>query len=384
MTIPHDLLSETPSQSAIHAVTWFRSAFNPLPSHSDANKTAHWIIEALAPADGPRLKPDKGRVAYVVPTLLRVAPYVGKTAEKHPGRAGQQRSTSHVIAGSWFALDLDQLDDQAWQAIQQRLLDSDVLFCAYSSWSYGLKPGIRVRILLFMDQALAPLEWKQAWVVLNQHLFNSQLDKQTGHLAQQAGVWATHPDRAAQAFRLINGSKLLSADRLLAVSTPPRRQQSRPPVRYRVNPFAAGLYTPTTPERIQDALAWLNANDYQIWLEVGLGLKAAVMLGNLNENTALTLWLAFSDQAGDQAKSQNADSRYSPETLWDRLQPDVAPPEALLGKLFAMAREVALSHIRNAVDQGITDPISEQAAAYLGRYHRKAFDELASALEPAA
>lgn len=368
------LLSSTTPSARIFAVTFFRGPFATIPSTEEAGLTASQIIDRTAPEDGPLLAEDKARVPYFVACALKVAPFVGKTAERYPGQSGKQRSASHVTAGAWFAFDLDGITPEDKARILGRLEASGALFCAYSTYSHGKTPDeVRMRVLLFIDRALEPLPWADVWHVLNRVFFDGLADVATAKLSQQAGVWATHPEREGAAFRVMNRGALLSADALLAL-VPPKAERPQ-----RVRPKASGA---ALAGRYADALVMTGAESFAPWMTGLSALKAAVLLGELPEDDAAGLWFAFSESGSDAAKAHNDDKRYDPAHLWETWEPTAAPAEGLVGKLFANARDAALSACRADVarvghltDEGL------RAARYLAKYHPRAFDELTSEVQ---
>lgn len=368
------LLSSTAPSARIFAVTFFRGPFATIPSAEYAGQTASQIIDMIAPEDGLRLAEDKAHVPYFGPCLLKDAPYVGKTAERNPGQSGKQRSASHVTAGAWFAFDLDGITHEDKARILGRLVASGVLFCAYSTYSHGKNPDeVRMRVLLFMDRALEPQQWADVWHVLNRVFFDGLADVATAKLSQQAGVWATHPAREGASFRVMNRGALLSADALLAL-VPPKAERPQ-----RVRPKVSGA---ALNGRYADALAMIGADKFAPWMTGLSALKAGVMLGELPEDDAAGLWFAFSDSGSDAAKAHNDDKRYDPAHLWESWEPTAAPAEGLVGKLFASARDAALSACRADVarvghltDEGLN------AARYLAKYHPRAFDELTTEVQ---
>jgi hypothetical protein len=369
------LLSTLGTDVAIHDSAWLRNTYDPLPFKQECGLTADEIIQGRAPEAGPKLVRDKSNVPYFVVTRLKSAPFVAKTALKFPGQSGPQRSASHVVAGSWFAFDLDGLTGDQWSQILAGLDASGAKFCAYSSYSHGAegKPGVRCRVLMFVDRTLAPMEWKRTWGVVNKELFEGRVDKQTGHLAQQAGVWATHPDRADRAFRVERDGALLSAKALLALAPAAPPRATAPSGRYKNSALSCGL---AASARVVAALAWLNPSDYETWLNVALALKAGTLLGNLSDTAGRDLWLAFSARAGEDAKARNDDSRYDPTVLWDQLEPSAAPREALYAGLLGRARDAAVRVVNDAIRQNRTTEQAMQAAEYLGRYHPALSQEL--------
>lgn len=368
------LLSSTAPSEQTFAVTFFRGPFATIPSTGEAGLTASQIIDRAAPEDGPMLAEDKAHVPYFVPCMLKVAPFVGKTAERYPGQSGKQRSASHVTAGAWFASDLDGITPENKARILGRLVASGVLFCAYSTYSHGTNPDeVRMRVLLFLDRALEPLQWADVWHVLNRVFFDGLADVATAKLSQQAGVWATHPARERAAFRVMNRGALLSADALLAL-VPPKAERPR-----RVRPKVSGA---AMTGRYADALAMIGADKFAPWMTGLSALKAAALLGELPEDDAAGLWFAFSESGSDTAKAHNDDKRYDPAHLWETWEPTAAPAEGLVGKLFASARDAALSACRGEVARvGHLTAEGIRAARYLAKYHPRAFDELTTEVQ---
>ncbi|MFZ1539316.1 MAG: hypothetical protein WAT23_18290 [Chromatiaceae bacterium] len=363
----------------IHHIAWLPGQYSTLPSCVDRDRSASWIIDAVADEGGPRLVEEKGRVTYFLTTPLRIAPYVGKTAAKFPlGAQGQMRSASHVLAGTWLAFDLDGLTEAIWSAILDRLQASEAKFCSYTTWSFGLasKPGIRVRTLLFLDRGLAPQDWTRAWQVINAHYFEGLADPKTQYLHQQAGVWATTADRAPQSFRIVGGTHLLAADVLLAAA-PPLKPKSLVPSRSWCGLTVPGKDNTTVLAQTRLALQWLDANDYNTWTGRALaGLKALVARQDLSGDTARSLWLMWSASASEVARAHNDDSRYNPENMWDRWVPTAAPPDGLAGSFYAAARDNARGLVESELGQGHLSACGEQAARYLAVYHYRMFQEM--------
>lgn len=364
-----DIRSNAAVSAPLCAVAFFRSAFAAIPSSEEDNLSAWRVIEMIAPADGPRIVDDKASGPYFVLCPLKVAPFVGKTAERFPGQSGKQRSASHVTAGSAFAFDLDGLTPAQWGRVQERLEADRIMFSAYSTYSHGKNPNeVRARVLLFMDRALDPVQWAGVWHVLNGMLFDGLADPATAKLSQQAGVWMAHPERVGHAFRIAQHGALLSADALVAL-IPPKVEKPK----YKTRVLSKGAQV----ERFGDALRMAGAEQYAHWM-IGLAaLKGAVILGQLSDEDGAALWWTFTDSASAEAQAENEDSRFDPEALWARWTPSLAPAEALVAKLFAGARDVAVAHVRDEMEQrGELSECGLAAARYLAQYHARAFDEL--------
>jgi hypothetical protein len=374
----YPFLSNLRPGARIHTIAWFRGEFSTLPSCIDIGLSPSQINDAVADDSGPTICEDKAKILYFLATDLRVDLYSGKTATRFPpGARGQMRSAAHVIAGSWFAIDLDELTAAIWAAILKKLQAAGLRFCAYSTWSYGLpaKPGIRVRVLLYMDRALAPADWHRAWHVLNQHFFAGLADPKTRYLYQQAGIWATSADRAHLAFRHVGGSHLLSADSLLAAAPSPP-PQALVPSRGWAGLTTIGKDNPNVLAQVAQTLYWLDANAYDQWTRTLAGLKALVARSDLSPDTARTLWLRWSASASAAAQTHNDDPRYAPEALWDRWTPTTAPPEALAATLFALARDHAQAVFTAELSQGQLSPHGLQAGRYLATFHRRLYQKL--------
>lgn len=368
------LKSSAPAGARVFDIAFLPGAFATIPSTEETGLSASQIMDRTAHEDGPLIAEEKGRIPYYVPCLLKVAPYVGKTAERYPGQSGKQRSGAHMTAGAWFAFDLDGIPHEARARILDRLEAAGVVFCAHSTYSHGKNPDeVRMRVLLFMDRALEPVQWADVWHVLNGLFLEGLADPQTAKLSQQAGVWATHPARVKQAFRIVRPGALLSADALLAIVPPKPERRAY---------VAPKLSEAAQVQKYAAATGVLDANDYHAWM-VGLGgLKGAVLLGELSDEDGAALWFVFSESADESAKANNDDARFDPERMWSDWVPSAAPAAALVGKLFATAKDAALMTCRTEIEQaGHLSDKGTAAARYLATYHRRAFEELTSEVQ---
>lgn len=381
MMIDATHLLSTGKKARIYSLSWFRGPFDATPTNIETGLTVQQIIDRVAPYNEPVITDRKDRLPYLVTCALQGAELVGKTREKAlaAGRTtvGVMRSSSHVSESAWGAYDLDNLTAEQLARVIDNLERARVLYVVYSTFSHGVQPeSFRVRVLLFMDRAVTPNEWRQCWGVVNNALLEGLADPQTGKLSQQAGVWAVHPERIKSAFRSYKDGALLSADALLAL-VPPKPET--PHRAFRTVPDGKQV------ERYADALGMLDASSYSPWM-VGLGsLKGAVIEGELTDDEAAALWFQFSDSAGVDAQAHNADPRYNPEHLWVHWNPTAAPAAALKGRLFGAARNAASERCRadhkahgRLTAEGLT------AAQYLARYHRGVFNELQQSIGRAA
>ena len=370
----NSLISDKPTNVAIYAITQFPSAYSTLPSYEAHGQTSRQITETVAPSTGPYHVTDKAKAVYSVTCLLCMAGYVGKTAERFPpGAQGKMRSGAHMTESAWFAFDLDKLTWGQYGVVQTKLESSKAVFCIYTTHSHGSDPReVRVRVLLFMDRALSPAEWAAAWHVANRELLDSKADLATARVSQQAGVWATSPERAAQAFRVDGGTRLLSADALIARVPPKPARAACTGAEFGSNEWSLTDWV----ARVKDALGMFGPADYPGWIKALCGLKGCVIAGHLSSADARALWLSISESASAEAKARNDDPRYNPESMWDRWTPSSAPAEALVGALFGHARDVALAQVRGELGLTALTERGEAAARYLAQYHWAAFKTL--------
>lgn len=367
-----DLKSTVGADATIHSISWLRGPFDPIPTNIEQGLTHRQIIDRIAPAGEPVITDRKDRLNYFVPCALQSAELVGKTRDKSIA-AGQKtigvmRSSGHVAPSSWLAFDLDGLTSEQFEHIRDNLDSAGVTCLAYSTFSHGARPGeFRVRVVVFLDRAVPPVEWSGCWRVLNELLLCGLADPQTGKLAQQAGVWAVHPERLEHAFRFYKTGALISADTLLALV--PKKPEPRPRALRKVP-------TGQQVDRYTNALEMLDAGEYSQWM-LGLGgLRGAVVVGDLTDDEGAALWFQFSDSGGAETQEHNADGRYSPENLWT-WTPTAAPAPAMVGRLFGAARDAALSKCKaDHKAQGRLTDDGLRAAWYLATYHHKAFVEL--------
>lgn len=365
------LTSEQTSDLAIYAVSLFPSLTKTRPSAEHVGIDATEAVEIISPASGPVIRTDKRNAPFFVPTALREAPFTGKTAERYPGQSGKQRSAKHVIAGAMLVLDVDHaLKDEA-DLMLATLDASGLRYAAFSTHSHGKHSReTRMRIVLFLDQALSPDDYPRAWRVLNHALCAGEADVESRHLYQAQGVWSAAPERADQAFRRVGGQRYLSTDAVLS-QAPTDSQRTyhgpRAPVGVEPNAWKEG--------QLIDAVIQLSPlNDYETWIATLAGIHGGVEVGYLDETTGRNLWLEASSWADEPHQQQNGDSRYSPERLWD--QTFSAPAEARVGALFGRARDHALATVKREIHtQGFTTE-GDAGCQYLARYHRKALNTL--------
>lgn len=344
----------------------FSGQLRTLPEYTEHSITAEALAGVVCPKL-PFVTADKAHAPYALPCTLREALLVGKTLERAKERGaslfGVMRSASHVTEGRWIKLDLDGIGKDETRALLERLDGEKLGYLLYSTWSHGAKPRNRLRLILFLDVALPPTNYKRASRGAALWLMGQSLDSSEGGLHQLAGVFMCSPDRKDKAFRLveIGGDRhCVSAAALMALA--PEPVKSKPMSR-------VALPIPTN-SRIGSALRWIDANQTSTWVSIGMALKA---LSPEFGDDALAHWLAFSDSADDEAKGNNNDDRYNPLTMWGSFAP-VMPAEAALGQIMAMARDSVTEALRDALQGGVESgelgADGHEAIVYLEKNHR--------------
>jgi len=365
-------------RSEMRLVDWrgdlsvFSRQLRTIPEYSEQSIPAGSLAGVVCPKL-PFVTADKAYAPYALPCTLREALLVGKTLERAKARGaslfGVMRSASHVTDGRWIKLDLDGIGKDETRALLEKLDSEKLGYLLFSTWSHGAKPRNRLRLVLFLDVALSPTDYKRASHGAALWLMGQSLDPSEGGLHQLAGVFMCSPDRKAKAFRLVQiGADrfCVSADALLALVQEPLKSE-----------VMRGVAVPiVTKSRIGNALRWIDANQTSTWVSVGMALKA---LEPEFGDDALAHWLAFSDSADDEAKDNNDDDRYNPLTMWGAFAP-VMPAEAALGQIMAMARDSVTDALKDSLqsggESGELGAVGREAYVYLRQYHSRALDEL--------
>ena len=343
-------------------VSVFSGQLLTMPEYTEQNVTAVTLTGVICPKL-PFVTADKAHAPYALPCTLREALLVGKTLERAKKRGaslfGVMRSASHVTEGRWIKLDLDGIGKDETRALLEKLDNKKLGYLLFSTWSHGAKPRNRLRLVLFLDAALSPTEYKRASQGAALWLMGESLDPSEGALHQLAGVFMCSPERMAKAFRLVETGEdrcCVSAAELLALVPEPAKPK----------PMRGGLLPIATNSRIGSALRWIDANQTSTWVSIGMALKA---LEPVFGGDALSYWLSFSDSADESSKSNNNDDRYKPETMWGSFAPTM-PAVAAMGQLLALGRDGAADVARGALKSGELCAGGHEAIVYLEQNHR--------------
>ena len=349
-------------------VSVFTGQFRTVPMHIKQKVTAKDLVDIVCPIR-PFITTEKANAPYALPCSLRNAPLIGKTLEraKEQGLSlnGLMRSAAHVTEGGWIKLDLDSSGREETRDLLDKLNREGIGYLVYSTHSHGFKPRNRLRLILFLDRALAPGEYKRASLGAALWLLGQSLDSSEGNLHQLAGVYMCHPDRQNKTFRLVDigGDRCcVNADALLALI--PEKPKS--------TAYSQANLLAITETRMSIALAWIDANEFATWVKVGMALKALeVSLGI----EAMALWHNFSERANDSSKAHNDDDQYNPITMWGSFTPTM-PEDAATGMILGLAKKAAGAVLRDELAYGSLRDPGHHAVAYLEQYHPRFLNAL--------
>lgn len=180
------------------------------------------LTQSICPEKPTQIE-DKRQGMYFVPCLLKEAPLTGKTlevAEKngHP-TVGKMRSKTHMTQATLLVMDIDGLSRREFRTGIKGLKRKKISFLWFTTHSYGHpeKPGIRVRLIIFLNRPVDLDEYSAVWNGVNQTFFAGKADASGANMYQQQGVWCCYPDRAAKARARRFDAGLADVDALMAI-----------------------------------------------------------------------------------------------------------------------------------------------------------------------
>ncbi|HMM84661.1 hypothetical protein [Azohydromonas sp.] len=379
-----DLASEMTLDAWRGDVTIFRGFFDTAPLRE--LRDARWgeLVDAVAPASGPAIVENKEAAPYFVPCSLKEAPLVGRTRERaeREGRPleGRQRSAAHVSDATWLVFDLDGLSPNAFEAAGRALKQGGVAFVAWTSWSIGLKPGLRARLALPVDSALDSSRYARAWRGANALLFEGGADGTGSRLYQQQGAWCAAPSRSRLARRWVVEGGVASAHALaIAVGgvASSRQRRAVPARNVCIWPVASVCIA-----QVEHALRMFDPNDYEDWNRA-ISLLAAIArdAGDLHDELR-EMAVTFSDRADPERRAGNDKPQYDPRLRFDRWKSHIGL-DAAAGALFKTARDRALAACLDAVRSGRWHG-TKGAWTYLVAYHPKTWEGVREVMGVAA
>jgi hypothetical protein len=360
------------------SATFFPGFFDPLPVDDLHDAPFPLMAHRLATTMNPAVGPDKATLPYFVPCMLKEAPLSAAMAAKTGQTTGKQRSAPCMTAASMLVLDVDGIDQAAFDDLVDALKAARLSFLIYSTHSHGKpdKPGIRARLVIPVDSPVDAANYAAAWLGFDLIFCGGLIaaaDASGRHLWQQQGVWATSADRQDKAFRLFHKDGVASADALIAEDRKVCGPTTSPSLtRRQQGPSTVG---PAENQKIAAALTQIDPNDYPGWIMAGQCLKA---LEPYLGDEARALWLNFSDRADDASKANNNRSGTDPEAMFDRMHPSM-PVGAALGSLMAVAKAETLSVAEREIKAGALTVRGTSAVQHLACYHPATLRELYAA-----
>lgn len=355
-------------------LTHFSGFFDVFPAStlecSDWEQITNFISGKLS------IGPDKKVLPYVIPCLLKDAPFTLKTSKKAIrlglGITGKQRSSAHVTEAKWLLMDIDGMNEEKFSSKLQALLDTGCAFCIYTTHSHGRsdKPGVRARLAIPLDKAISAPEYEAVWLGLDMLFFEGEIakaDRSGCHLWQQQGVYAAAAERSHSAFSHSQKGSVWSTDTLIAAAPTKKRHRVSTQQRTNLNP---GQYV----DRLLEALPWIDAEDTSTWHKAITAFKASAPL--LGEDNARELAIRYSNLGSKEARKLNeADRRYNPSDFFDNVAATM-PPDVAIGVLLGLAKDNAICTV--VEDRGKTNwtVSGHKAAVYLCRNHLRIFTQL--------
>lgn len=268
------ILSEMPLSHWRGPLTAFDGFTGTLPVKELKDATWDEIRGIVRPPEPARLS-HKTTGQYILPALLKNAPFVGKTLEaaqrRGGGIIGKMRSKNHVIEASMLMFDIDGLPHAEFKAFIYKIKADGIAVLAYTTYSNGdpKKPGVRVRVIIPLDLPVGVEEYTTVWVAFDKHYFDgkvSEADPSGARLYQQQGTWCCHPDRVDQAESWSYEGGVASTDFLLELGNKSQPSKHIPSKR-------SNAEGNTSLKQLKALVNCIDPDcDYGDWLRVGMAM----------------------------------------------------------------------------------------------------------------
>jgi len=157
-----------------HRLSFFRNAFDRTPAA--VGLTWDRLVEVLSThefvdpddVECPSCSGSGCRTCKDAGTVPRKLACEAFSPAYYPEHAG--RGNANVEALSLFVADLDDLTEADLEAFVEAAIDRGWACHVFSTYSAGIKPGIRARALLPLSREVSPEEWGHVWHALNDAL----------------------------------------------------------------------------------------------------------------------------------------------------------------------------------------------------------------------
>ena len=193
----------TPIKQWQGAVTLFNNIHRSVPCREILDASWSDIVSAIKFQE-PILIKDKSDAKVFLPCALKELPNSDGYMEK-------KRSKLHVTVANLLVVDLDGLPEAKFQDGLNKLKADDVTYIAYTTFSHGLKPDMRVRVVVPLDKPVDHKDYTAVWRGFDHKYFNGA-DSTGEKMYQAQAVYCCHPDRQGQTWENIAG--LLSVEKM--------------------------------------------------------------------------------------------------------------------------------------------------------------------------
>jgi hypothetical protein len=203
------------------SITLFKTFTGTRPFKEVTNASWEDIIKEIKP-DSPNALEDKTKALCFLPCELKEAPLTGTSLtlaqEEGEPTVGKMRSKQHVTPANLLVIDIDGMPKASFDSALDKMHDDGITYMAYTTFSQGVKPDMRVRVVLPLDRKISVEEYPTAWHGFDELYFDGQigkLDPSGAKLCQAQATWSCHLDQIKQAACWENTAEVLSADSLV-------------------------------------------------------------------------------------------------------------------------------------------------------------------------
>lgn len=355
------LISDRDSSTWSGHVTLFRGQLATRPFES-IEIDFGGAVDVLTRRFGAPSRPKaKAHGVYFLPCELRDAPLTGKTRERAVAAGGpdvgRMRSKAHCIAGALLKLDFDDLTGAQLRELGGRLTVSGLAGVLYPTWSCGTTSGNwRVRVMLFLDEPLAPDSYVCASRAVSEWLLPGAVDSTSHGLHQLAGVWM-RPKHASTAGLAVVPGRLVNAAVAVELGRPPAKPRK---AQKAIRAEDMGRLAQLEFHRLGKALPWVRCDDYAHWVRI---LSACADLAPMFGCASVTqLGELLSRQAEAERQALNADKRYDPSSIVEQFI--AAGPTRTVAQALGVLHGIAIEAAQAAMlagDRSADDYLHENA-----------------------
>jgi hypothetical protein len=364
-------------------ITVYPSCYRPVPEAMHKGLSWAELIEVIASPSGPTVCLDKAKLQYFTPGLMHAAPLTGKTLESARAQGlpevGVMRSAGHVTTSTWLVFDFDGITRSQVKSIGAQVFGKGYSALMYTTHSHGHpdKPGVRMRLVLPVDNRLDAQSYGAAHSAMNAEVFHALADVTGKRLSQQQAAFGVHPARARWAKSWhSDGTPYPLGEFLAKPRDPGNAPSAREAARQMPPALTREVVGLPTLMRMCHAAPFLLATTYDVWSR---GLQAfKALAGYYPEGAMRSMAVTFgstSPSGSKRAERSACDARYEPGAVFDSSSP-LMPPVVAAGVILRMAREQALTVVRASIGFASASREAQAAATYLAAHHKAAWSEL--------